>query len=72
MVVPPGQTHKSPFVDVFESGRRYVFYCTAGGDALFRRPKHVKKIGLEPVCHIDGGFSEWKYLGAAIEEVEKL
>jgi hypothetical protein len=32
----------------------------------------MKKMGLEPVSHIGGGFSEWKYSGAAIEEVEKL
>jgi hypothetical protein len=32
----------------------------------------MKKMGLEPVSQIGGGFSEWKYLGAPIEEVEKL
>jgi hypothetical protein len=31
-----------------------------------------EKIGFEPGSHIGGGFSEWKYSGAAIEEVEKL
>jgi len=69
--MPPGQTHKSPFVDVFESGRRYVFYCTAGG-CFVPATQQMKKMGLEPVRHIGGGFSEWKYSGAPIEEVEKL
>jgi rhodanese-related sulfurtransferase len=63
--------HTSPFVEVFDSGKKYVFYCTSGGCSV-PAMQQVKKIDLEPVCHIGGGFSEWKYLGAAIEEVEKL
>ena len=71
MVVPSGQTHKSSFVEVFDSGKRYVFYCTAGGSSV-PATQQMKKMGLEPVNHIGGGFSGWKYSGAAIEEVEKL
>ena len=71
MVVPSGQTHKSPFVEVFDSGKSYVFYCAAGGCSV-RETQKMKKMGLEPVSQIGGGFSEWKYSGAPIEEVEKL
>jgi len=34
--------------------------------------QQMKKMGLEPVSQIGGGFSEWKYSGLPIEEVEKL
>ena len=68
--MPPGQTHKASFVDVFESGKRYVFYCTTGGSSV-PVTQQMKKMGLEPVSHIGGRFSEWKSSGAPIEEVEK-
>jgi rhodanese-related sulfurtransferase len=55
---------------VFDSGKKYVFYCTSGGCSV-PAMQQVKKIDLEPVSYIGGGFSEWKYSGAAIEEVEK-
>ena len=71
MGVPSGQTHKAPFVEVFDFGKRYGFYCVAGGCSV-PATQQMKKMGLEPVRHIGGGFSEWKYSGAPIEEVEKL
>ena len=43
--MPPGQTHKSPFVEVFDSGKRYVFYCTAGG-ALYWDVKIMRSIAM--------------------------
>jgi rhodanese-related sulfurtransferase len=55
---------------VFDSGKKYVFYCAARVCSV-PAMQQVKKIDLEPVSHIGGGFSEWKYSGAAIEEVEK-
>jgi rhodanese-related sulfurtransferase len=69
--MPSGQTHKSPFVAVFDSGKRYVFYCAAGGCSV-PATQQMKKTGFKPVSQIGGGFSEWKYSGAPIEEVEKL
>jgi hypothetical protein len=33
--------------------------------------RQMKKMGLEPVSRIGGGFSEWKFSEASIEEVEK-
>ncbi len=71
MVMPLGQTYKSPFVEVFDSDKKDVFYCAAGGCSVLAT-QLMKKMGLEPVSHIGGGFSGWKYSGAAIEEVEKL
>jgi rhodanese-related sulfurtransferase len=68
--MPSGQTHKSPFVEVFDSGKRYTFYCAAGGCYL-PATQLMKKMGLESVGHIGGGFSGWKYSGTPIEEVEK-
>jgi len=71
MVVPSRQTHKSPFAEVLDSGKRYVFYCAAGVCSA-PATQQMGKMGLEPVGQIGGGFSEWKYSGAPIEEVEKL
>ncbi|MCP5039190.1 MAG: hypothetical protein GY945_16470 [Rhodobacteraceae bacterium] len=56
---------------MFDSDKRYVFYCGAGGCSVLAT-QLMKKMGLEPVSHIGGGFSGWKCSGAAIEEVEKL
>jgi rhodanese-related sulfurtransferase len=70
MVMPAGQTYKSPLLEVFDFGKRYASYYAAGVCSV-PVTQQMKKMGLEPVSHIGGGFSEWKYSGAPIEEVEK-
>lgn len=53
--------------ELFASGNRFVFFCAAGWrSALATRA--VQDMGLENVCHIDGGFGAWKESGGAIEE----
>ena len=50
------------FKDVFGSGRTFVFYCqSAWRSALATRA--VQEMGLEPVCHLEGGFQAWKEAG---------
>ena len=58
--MPPRQTHKSPFVEVYEAAKRMVFYCTAWGGCAVATIQQMKKLVFEPVVHIGGGFSEWK------------
>jgi rhodanese-related sulfurtransferase len=70
--MPPGQTHKSPFVDVFESGKRYVFYCTAGGCSVPANQQMKKKWASSPLVILTVGSVSEKIRGGPIEEVEKL
>jgi len=50
-VDPESPYHK----DVFASGKRFVLYCNLGWrSALAARA--LGEMGLEPVCHISGGF----------------
>ncbi len=61
----------SPYYrDDFGSGKKFVFYCAAGWRSALAT-QQLQKMGLEPVCHIDGGFTEWKESGGAVEEVQK-
>ena len=62
---------ESPYArEVFQSGKRFVFFCAAGmRSALATRAVH--DMGLAPVCHIEGGFAAWKAAEGQIEPVEK-
>src|SRR5713101_9112768 len=54
---------ESPYYkDVFGSGKRFVFFC-AGGLRSALATQAVQQMGLEPVCHIRGGFRAWKENG---------
>ena len=58
---------ESPYYkDVFGSGKRFVFFC-AGGLRSALATQSVQRMGLEPVCHIRGGFRAWKESGGAVE-----
>ena len=58
---------ESPYYkDVFGSGKRFVFFC-AGGLRSALATQAVQRMGLEPVCHIRGGFRAWKENGGAVE-----
>ena len=54
-VCPDSPYHK----EVFSSGKTFVFYCRSGWRSALAT-KAVQDMGLENVCHIDGGFSAWK------------
>ena len=61
----------SPYYkDIFGSGRRFVFFC-AGGLRSALATQQVQRMGLEPVCHIEGGFKAWKEAGGPVEMPEK-
>ena len=57
------------FKDVFGSGREFIFHCASGWrSALATRA--VQDMGLEPVCHIGGGFGAWKKADAPVMRTE--
>jgi rhodanese-related sulfurtransferase len=61
----------SPYYkDIFGSGKRFVFFC-AGGLRSALATQQVQRMGLEPVCHIEGGFKAWKEAGGPVEMPEK-
>jgi rhodanese-related sulfurtransferase len=61
----------SPYYkEIFGSGKRFVFFC-AGGLRSALATQQVQRMGLEPVCHIEGGFKAWKEAGGPVEMVEK-
>jgi rhodanese-related sulfurtransferase len=60
---------ESPYYkDIFGSGKKFVFFC-AGGLRSALAAQAVQRMGLEPVCHIEGGFHAWKEAGGAVEQV---
>ena len=62
---------ESPYYrDVFSKGKKYIFYCQSGWRSALAT-QTVQKMGLKPVAHMGGGFSEWKNSGQEIEKVFK-
>jgi rhodanese-related sulfurtransferase len=61
----------SPYYkDVFEPGRTFVFFCQSGWRSALAT-QTVQRMGLEPVCHIEGGYRAWKEAGAPTEARER-
>ena len=62
---PESPYHK----EIFNQDKTYVFYCaSAWRSALSARM--AQDMGLNPVAHLEGGFSAWKKAGEEIETVE--
>lgn len=62
---------ESPYAKpVFQDNKRFVFYCASGWRSALAA-KTAEDMGLENVCHIDGGFSAWKAAGGAVEEITR-
>ena len=62
---------QSPYArDVFQSGKRFMFFC-AGGLRSALAAKSVQEMGLSPVCHMAGGYSAWKKINYPTEAKEK-
>lgn len=59
---PESPYHK----EVFSSGKRFVFFCAAGWRSALAT-KTAQDMGLEPVCHIEGGFAAWRDAGLPVE-----
>lgn len=62
---PDSPYHKT----IFAEPKKFIFYCASGWrSALATRA--AQEMGLEPVCHIEGGYLGWKKAGRPTEEVE--
>ncbi len=53
--------------EVFASGKKFVFYCASGWRSALAA-ETLQDMGLEPVAHIEGGFTAWKEAGGAVAE----
>ena len=61
----------SPYArEVFQSGKRFVFFC-AGAMRSALAAQSVQTMGLTPVCHMAGGYAQWKKQGFPPETKEK-
>ncbi len=57
------------FKDIFGSGREFIFHCASGWRSALAT-KAVQDMGLGPVSHIGGGFTEWKKADAPVTRTE--
>ncbi len=57
------------FKNIFGSGREFIFHCASGWRSALAT-KAVQDMGLEPVCHIGGGFGAWKKADAPVMRTE--
>jgi rhodanese-related sulfurtransferase len=62
-VDPQSPYHK----DVFASGKKFVFYCASAWRSALAT-KALQDMGLEPVAHLEGGFTAWKEDGGPVVE----
>jgi rhodanese-related sulfurtransferase len=64
--VDPQSPYHKP---IFLSGKRLVFYC-GGGMRSALATQAVQQMGLENLCHIEGGFAAWREAKHPIEPVQ--
>ena len=61
----------SPYYkDVFGSGKKFILYCASAWRSALAT-KALKEMGLQPVAHLEGGFSAWKKSGLPVGERPK-
>ena len=65
-VDPEGEYHR----EIFSSGKKFVLYCAKSHRSALATLA-LKEMGLNPICHIDGGFEAWQQAGLSTEHVEK-
>ena len=58
------------FKPVFGQGKRVVLFCAAGWRSALAA-KTLQDMGMEQVCHVDGGFNAWKAAGAPVAVLQK-
>lgn len=63
--VDPESPYHKP---IFAEDKRFIFHC-AGGLRSALATQVVQYMGLENVCHIEGGFAAWREAGAPIESM---
>jgi rhodanese-related sulfurtransferase len=58
------------FKPVFAEDKQFVFFCQSGWRSALATAA-LQDMGLTKVCHIEGGYSNWKNSGGATEAKEK-
>ena len=54
--------------DIFNQKKTYIFYCASAWRSALAGKVSIE-MGLNPVLHLEGGFSAWKKNNCIIEEV---
>ena len=62
-VAPESPYHK----EVFDQDARFVFYCAAQWRSALS-VQAAMRVGLQRVCHFEGGLGAWREAGGAIEK----
>jgi rhodanese-related sulfurtransferase len=62
---PESPYHKS----VFAEDKTFVFFCAAGWRSALSAAT-AQRMGLQPVAHLEGGFTAWKDVDGPVEAVE--
>lgn len=58
---------QSPYFNpAFEGDRKLVLFCAMGWRSALAA-KTLQDMGFEKICHIEGGFSAWRDVGAPVE-----
>jgi len=59
---------ESPYYkEIFGSGKEFVLYCGSAWRSSLAAAA-LQEMGLDTVCHMDGGFSAWKKAGLPVAE----
>jgi len=56
--------------DLFAENKRFVFYCASAWRSALATHT-VQQMGMENVCHLEGGFNAWREADKPIEAVTK-
>ncbi len=54
---------------VFAEDKLFLFFCASGWRSALAT-KTALEMGLDTVCHLEGGFSAWRDEGLPVERVE--
>lgn len=65
-VDPESPYYRDVFAQNGEPAKRFVFFCAAGWRSALA-VKSLMDMGMENVCHIEGGYSAWKEAGLPIK-----
>jgi rhodanese-related sulfurtransferase len=61
---PESPYHK----EIFSREKTFVFYCASAWRSALATSV-AKEMGLSNVCHLEGGFANWKKSGGKIEKL---
>jgi len=64
--IDPASPYHKP---VFAQDKRFVFFCAAGWRSALSAAT-AQDMGLNPVAHVEGGFTAWKEAGGPVETSE--